>query len=144
MQTPYDAALRALDREMDALTQVIAASSARLGEARMLHHALIDKIVDEARLAAADSRLIGDPYLAHARGERDRRGAEAETAAVELDLLRQRAARQYAAIRAVESAADQFRAGVRQADDRQQQAMVDDIAAARFARLRRLHQATPR
>lgn len=144
MQTPYDAALRALDREMDALIQVIAASSARLGEARMLHHALIDKIVDEARLAAADSRLVGDAYLVRARGERERRGAEAETAAVELDLLRQRAARQYAAIRAVESAADQFRADVRQADDRQQQAMVDDIAAARFARLRRLHQATPR
>jgi len=144
MQTPYDAALRALDREMDALTQVIAASSARLDEARVLHHALTGRIAEEARLAARDSLLIGDPYLVRARGERARRGAEAETAAVELDLLRQRAARQYAAIRAVESAADQFRTDARQADDRQQQAMVDDIAAARFARLRRLRQATPR
>ena len=144
MQTPYDAALRALDREMDVLTQVIAASSARLGEARMLHHALTDRIADEARLATADSGLIGDAYFVRARGERDQRAADAESAAIELDLLRHRAARHYAAIRAVESAAYQFRTEARQADDRQQQAMVDDIAAARFARLRRLQRTTPR
>jgi hypothetical protein len=144
MQTPYDAALRALDREMDALTQVIAASSAQLAEARMLHHALIDKIADEVRLVAADSQLIGDLYFVRARGERERRATEVEHVASELDQLRQRAARQYAAIRAVESAADQFRTDAHQAEDRQQQAMVDDIAAARFARLRRLQRATPR
>ncbi|WP_242184376.1 hypothetical protein [Sphingomonas sp. CARO-RG-8B-R24-01] len=135
MQTPYDAALRALDREMDALTQVIAASSSRLAEARLLHLALSEKIAAEARLAAGNCLLLSDSYLARARDERERRAAEADAAEVELDLLRHRAARQYATIRAVESAADVFRNEVRLAEDREQQALVDDMSAARFVRL---------
>lgn len=139
MQTPYDAALRALDREMETLTHVIAASASRLEEARALHHALTERIVAEVRLAADDRGLVADAYLTLARSERDRRATEARAAEVELGQLRHRAARQYAAIRAVESAADTFRTDVHRAEDRQQQAMVDDIAAARFARMRRLN-----
>ncbi|MET3827935.1 MULTISPECIES: hypothetical protein [Sphingomonas] len=140
MQTPYDAALRALDREMDALTQVISASASRLEQARTLHHALVEKISAEMRLAAGDCGLLADGYLLRARSDRDAHAADAESAEIELDLLRHRAARHYAAMRAVDSAAEQFRQDAQRADDRQQQALVDDIAAARFARMRRLQQ----
>lgn len=137
MQTPYDAALRALDREMDALTQLIAASASRLEEARVLHNALVEKIAAETRLAAGDRLLIADPYLARARGDRERCASDARAATVELAQLRQRAARQYATIRAVETVADQFRTDVQRTEDRQQQALVDDRTAVRFVRLRR-------
>jgi hypothetical protein len=142
MQTPYDAALRALDREMDALTQLIASSSSRLEEARTLHHALTDKIAAETRIVAGDVRLVADGYLAHARGSRDACAAEAEMAGIELDLLRHRAARHYATMRAVDTAAAQFRSEAQQVEDCRQQALVDDLAAARFARMRRLQQQT--
>lgn len=143
MQTPYDAALRALDREMDALTQLIAASASRLEEARALHHALVEKIAAETRLAADDRLLIADPYLARARGDRAARAAEADAAAIELDRLRQRAARQYATIRAVETVADQFRTEAQRSEDRQHQALVDDMTAVRFVRSRKAKRSMP-
>tara|TARA_B100000678_G_scaffold198899_1_gene167071 strand:- start:63 stop:500 length:438 start_codon:yes stop_codon:yes gene_type:complete len=134
MKTPYDAALRALDQEMDALRRVIGAATQRLDDMRQLHESLENQIVHEQRLAAVDSLLFADAYLERARGERAKLARATAEAENELASLRVKATEQYASIRAVGEAADRYREDAERARDRAEQQLVDDVVAARFVR----------
>lgn len=134
MRTPYDAALRALDRDMDALKALIADATARLDGMQTLHEALTSQIARETELSATEWQFHADAYLARAREERRRLEALRHEAEVELTMLRRKAAQQYASIRAVGNAADTFRAEAERKLQSAEQAMLDDLTAARFVR----------
>ncbi|MBW4330440.1 hypothetical protein KY084_06075 [Stakelama sp. CBK3Z-3] len=134
MKTPYDAALRALEHEMDALKRVIGAATQRLDEMQSLHEALEGQIVHEQKLATLDHMLFADAYLARARNERAMLNEQRCAAEAELAELRDKAAEQYASIRAVGNAADRYREEAERARDRAEQQLVDDVVAARFVR----------
>ncbi|WP_422058422.1 hypothetical protein [Sphingomonas sp.] len=134
MRTPYDAALRALDRDMDALKGLIADATARLEEMQSLHEALGSEILRERALSAMDWQLYAEAYLDRARAERRRLEQLRHDAEVELTMLRRQAAQQYASMKAIGNAADQYRADAERALQTAEQAMLDDLTAARFVR----------
>lgn len=134
MRTPYDAALRALDRDMDALKGLIADATARLEEMQSLHEALGSQILRERALSAMDWQLYAEAYLDRARAERRRLEQLRHDAEVELTMLRRQAAQQYASMKAIGNAADQYRADAERALQTAEQAMLDDLTAARFVR----------
>ena len=134
MRTPYDAALRALDRDMDALKTLIVDATIRLDEMQSLHEALSAKIVRERELSAMDWQLYAESYLDRARAERRRLEQLRHDAEVELTLLRRQAAQQYASMKAIGNAADQYRAEAERVAQTAEQAMLDDLTAARFVR----------
>lgn len=134
MRTPYDAALRALDRDMDALKGLIADATARLEEMATLHDALSTQIVRERQLSTMDWQLYGDAYLERARTERRQLEQLRHAAEVELAMLRRQAAQQYASMKAIGNAADQYKAEAERALQAAEQAMLDDLTASRFVR----------
>ena len=134
MRTPYDAALRALDRDMDALKGLIVDATARLEEMQSLHEALGIQILRERELSAMDWQLYAEAYLERARAERRRLEQLRHDAEVELTLLRRQAAQQYASMKAIGNAADQYRADAERVAQTAEQAMLDDLTAARFVR----------
>lgn len=134
MRTPYDAALRALDRDMDALKGLIADATTRLEEMQSLHEALGSQILRERELSAMDWQLYAEAYLNRARAERRRLEQLRRDAEIELTMLRRQAAQQYASMKAIGNAADEYRAEAERAAQMAEQAMLDDLTAARFVR----------
>lgn len=134
MRTPYDAALRALDRDMDALKGLIADATTRLEEMQSLHEALGSQILRERELSAMDWQLYAEAYLNRARAERRRLEQLRHDAEIELTMLRRQAAQQYASMKAIGNAADEYRAEAERVAQMAEQAMLDDLTAARFVR----------
>ncbi|MBA4761515.1 hypothetical protein [Sphingomonas sp.] len=134
MRTPYDAALRALDRDMDALKGLIADATARLEEMQSLHEALGTQILRERALSAMDWQLYAEAYLDRARAERRQLEQLRHDAEIELTMLRRQAAQQYASMKAIGNAADAYRAEAERVAQTAEQAMLDDLTAARFVR----------
>lgn len=134
MKTPYDTALRALGRDIDALRAAIGVAVRRLDQAQAMHDSLSEAIVRESALAAGDWRLPLDGYRLHAYAERERLTAERRAAEARLDALRQEAAERYGAIRAMESAAGAFRDEAERAIATTEQGLSDDVVGARLAR----------
>lgn len=134
MRTPYDAALRALDRDMDALKGLIADATARLEEMQSLHEALGIQMLRERELSAMDWQLYAEAYLNRARAERRRLEQLRHDAEIELTMLRRQAAQQYASMKAIGNAADAYRAEAERVAQTAEQAMLDDLTAARFVR----------
>lgn len=137
MRTPYDAALRALDREMDELKALVAAATDELDRVQTLHEALDAQIARERQWGQGEWSLFAEAYLVRARAERTRLSQLRQDAEVELTLLRRKAAQQYASIRAVGGAADQFRADADAAFARAERVLLDDTTATRFVQRRR-------
>lgn len=145
MKTPYDTALRALQREVDDLRASIGEAAERLMEIETLRQAMSDAIRHESALAAVDRNFSPEAYLARARAERDRLRAEERAADARLDALRRQAMESYGSLRAMEGAADVFRQEAFRAAATAEQAGIDDFSGARFARaLRHARRATGR
>ena len=143
MQTPFDAALRALDRDMDRLQSRIDAASAELNSMRTLHEAIAAAVVAEERVSAGEWQLFADTYLAGARAERARLQQLRSAAEVELTLVRRAAAERFAKLQAVGSAAEHYRSQAEQVFASAEQQMIDDVSAARFARMARARRRLP-
>lgn len=67
MTTPYDTALRALQRDVDELRTAIGDAAQRLTEVKTHRQTLSDAIKRESCLAATDWTFSPAPYLARAR-----------------------------------------------------------------------------
>lgn len=134
MKTPYDTALRARRRDVDDLRTAIGGAAQRLHEAELQRQAVCDAMARESRLAAGDWTFSPAPYLTRARAERERLGEQRRLADAELETLRHRARESYGSLRALEGAADTYRAQADRDAASAEQAGVDDIAGARFAR----------
>ncbi|GGO96912.1 hypothetical protein [Stakelama pacifica] len=137
MKTPYDAALRALDQEMDELKRVIRDAMERLTTIEAERKAIGKRIVEEQQLSTENHILFADAYLARARQQRASLDDAQRTAEQELSVLREKAAEQFASMRAIGNAADQYRQNVERERERAEQQLVDDVVAARFVRTMR-------
>lgn len=137
MKTPYDTALRAIGRDVDALRTSIGDAARRLAEVETRRDAVIEAMVRESRLAAGDWTFSPAPFLARSRAERDQLGEAQRAAEAEADTLRAQAMERYGSLRAMQGAADLFRDQARHAAAAAEQAGIDDVAGARSARLHR-------
>jgi phage shock protein A len=81
-----------------------------------------------------DWQLYAESYLDRARAERRRLEQLRHDAEVELTMLRRQAAQQYASMKAIGNAADQYKAEAERVAQTAEQAMLDDLTAARFVR----------
>ena len=134
MKTPYDTALRALQREVDEMRTAISEAANQLVEIESVRQLLSDTIQHEANLMALNWSLSADGYLARARIERERLAGERRAAEMRLDGLRRQAMESYGSLRVMEGAAEGWREQADRTAATAEQARSDDFAGARFAR----------
>ena len=138
MKTPYDAALRILRLEMDALRGTIGTAAARLMAIETSHRAMNEAIRHEGSLVAdpamLPSAVPAHLYLERARAERARLAGDEQAAATQLQGLRRRATERYGSLRAIEGATDAYRADADRAAAVAEQSRIDDFTGARLGR----------
>lgn len=132
--TPYDTALRAAAREVDAVRTAVGAAAERLSQADADARATSEAIVRESALAAGHGLFPADAWLARAGMARDRLVAVRVAADAELDALREQARTHFGSFRVLEGAADGFRQDATRAAASAEQARIDDFAGSRIAR----------
>lgn len=132
--TPYDTALRAVARDVDAARAAVGAAAERLSQADADARAASEAIVRERALAAGHGLFPADAWLARAGMARDRLNAAHAAADAELDALREQARTHFGSYRVLEDAADGFRHDAARAVASAEQARIDDFAGSRIAR----------
>jgi len=138
MKTPYDTALRAMRRDVDDLRTAIGETNGQVIELDRRREALVARMHQEAALCSTDWTFPADAYLARAREQRETLAVERHAAETRLEELRHEAVERYGSLRAVEGAADVYRADAERALSAAEQAQADDFTGARFARQLRL------
>ena len=134
MKTPYDPALRVLQREIDDMRTSIGAAADQLARIELRRETLARAIGAEQSLASSDWSMPATAYFARARAERSRLAGDAADATARLAALRSKAVESYGSLRAVEVAAEDYRADAERALANADQARIDDFASARVAR----------
>jgi hypothetical protein len=137
MKTPYDAALRVQQREIDEMSAAISTHSGVLGEVEKARDRVSRSIAREAGLAAGDMAVCSHAYLQRMRGERRQLAATQVVLKAKLDELRDQAVDAYGTFRAIETAADGFRQDAQRVIANAEQAGIDDFAAMSFIKARR-------
>lgn len=132
--TPYDTALRAVAREVDAARAAVGAAVERFSQADADARAAGEAIVRESALAADHGLFSADAWLARAGMARDRLAAVRAAADAELETSRERARTHFGSFRVLETAADGFRQDAARTAASAEQARIDDFAGARIAR----------
>lgn len=140
MRTPFDTALRMQQRTVDDLKVAIGASLDRIAGFEAQARALTERMREERVLAHA-LPFASDAWLATARHAQTRLGEEAEAERARLLQLREQAREAYGTCRAIETAAERFRADAEREAEAAEQAAIDDIAATRFLRTRKRNRA---
>lgn len=141
MKTPYDAALRVQQREIDEMSVAISREAgvlAAVEQARVDADAAMRR---EANLAGADMSagftIPSHGYFARKRAEqRQLTGLQAELSA-RLEAMRSEAVEAFGTFRTIESAADAFRQEAERAQANAEQAGIDDLAASAFLKARK-------
>ncbi|SEI77749.1 flagellar export protein FliJ [Sphingomonas sp. OV641] len=134
MKTPYDPALRVLQREMDDMRASIGVAADQLAQLERHRAAITASIGSEQMLASSDWSMPATAYFSRARAERKRLAHDAAAASTRLAALRDKAVESYGSLRAVETAADDYRENATRALANADQARIDDFASARIAR----------
>lgn len=137
MKTPYCTALGIRRREVD---QVRIAISVAVDTAAILEaqgREIARAIAAEHGVAAGDILLPENAYFARMRSARASVAHERSLADARLEQLRERARDSYGAMKAIEGAADDYRADLTRQRSAAEQAEADDRAAIAIA-LRRL------
>ena len=134
MKTPYDGAVRAQQRDLDAVRSSIGQANGRLGAVEDAQAALFDQVRRELAEAGDDWQLPTHHYLRRAKAERDRLAADRVRLEGEIAQLRDQAMERFGTLRAIEGAAENFREDRRSDAARALQQAADEFALARFAR----------
>ncbi|MBT0670564.1 hypothetical protein HT136_19535 [Novosphingobium profundi] len=139
MKTPYDAALRLRQREIDAVSERIARATGDLDRIETESRALDAAMRREAALAGGEHRLAlaSNAYFARKRRERVLLGEQAVHTHRLLDSLREEAVEALGSLRAIEGAATEFRTEAEREIARGEQGEADDRAALDFMTARR-------
>jgi hypothetical protein len=137
MSRPYDAMLRIRRREVDDYGLAITGARENLARIEQSIASRADEMKRQSRVSAADPLLSSHAYLGRLRRERAELVRVESQADAELDLLRDQAAQAFASLRATEESADQHHQEVQIELGRKEQAVLDDISAARLVRSRR-------
>ncbi|HEY0044539.1 MAG TPA: hypothetical protein VGB62_08320 [Allosphingosinicella sp.] len=137
MKTPYDGALRVRQREIDRIGAAIGDENGRLGALEAAQRHADAAAAAEVRLASADPMLSTHAYLARMRLIRERIEQDRATSAARLDALRDQATDAFGGLRAMQSAADSYKAEQARVAAVAEQALADDISTAALLRARR-------
>ena len=133
MTTPYDAALRVIGREVDALRTAIGAAGAAAAEAGARFSAAEHALLREKALGASALGLSSKAYFTRAAAENALLAQAHAEAEARLETLRAEARDRYGTLRAIEGAAERYRNAADAALAGAEQARADDIACARAA-----------
>jgi flagellar biosynthesis chaperone FliJ len=134
MKTPYDAALRLRQREIDAMRVSITAEVDRM---TMLagHRDKIDTSVrNEIEVAGGQHVFSAHAFVARMRAEREMVCNERTASDARLNVLRAQAVDAYGSLSALDSAADRHRTEMLRTAAIAEQSQIDDFSAARFTR----------
>ncbi len=137
MKTPYDAALRVQQREIDEMSAAISSHSGVLGEVEKARDRVSKSMTREADLASGDLGVCSHAYLQRMRHERRQLTAREVLLKARLDELRDKAVDAYGTFRAIETAADGYRQDAARVIANAEQAGIDDFAAMSFIKARR-------
>ncbi|MET0309653.1 MAG: hypothetical protein ABW023_13180 [Sphingomonas sp.] len=135
--TPFDTALRVQRREVDAVKVSISVEVDRINtlEAQSRAHEARER---EERALAASLPFASDAWAARMKREQLRINEAAYLAQARLGQLRAQAVEAYGTMRAIEGAADRYQDEADRTAATAEQTGIDDIAAARFLRARRM------
>ena len=144
MKTPYDAALRVADRELDEVRAAIGAALENVQRIEDAAATLAETMVREKAAVAGDRSLAAERFFTRARDQRTQLAAAHGVAQQHLETLRERAVECYGTRTAIEGAAVQYRHDAERMAAAAEQAALDDIAASRLVRMRRRRPMTAR
>lgn len=134
MKTPYDAALRVRQRELDEVSSAIRSEAGVLGAVESEREQVSAALRREADLAAADLTLVSPGWQRRMRGERQALSARQVELEARIDALRTVATDAYGVLRGIENAADDYRAEAARSEAAAEQSASDDLSAAAFLR----------
>lgn len=137
MKTPYDAALRLRQRELDAMSEQIARVSGDLDRIGQQGAAVEEAIRKEESLVSGDYTLSAAAYFTRMRAQRAQLAQNAQDTGRALDKLRGETVETLGSLRAIESAVANYRTEVEREIARGEQATMDDTAAISFIKSRR-------
>lgn len=135
--TPFDTALRVQRREVDTVKVSISTEVERIAalDAETRSH---DQRVHEERALAYSLPFSSDAWQRRMKSERIRLDDASRTAQIRLGQLRDQALEAFGTMRAIEGAADRFQAETDRIVAAAEQGQIDDIAAARFIKAKRM------
>ncbi|TCM17707.1 hypothetical protein EDF56_10549 [Novosphingobium sp. PhB165] len=141
MKTPYDAALRVQQREIDEMSVAISREAGVLAAVEQAQAEASAAVRREADLAGTDmSEGLGIPshgYFARKRDERRQLTSLQAELSTRLETLRSEAVEAFGTFRTIESAADAFRQEAERVQASAEQAGIDDLAAVAFLKAQR-------
>jgi len=134
--TPFDTALRVKRREVDAVKVSISVEIETITtlDQQTLAHEIRMR---EERALALTVPVASDAWRLRMKAERARLDQQAQLANVRLTTLRAQAVEVYGTMRAIEGAAGRFKDEAERVAAGAEQAMIDDIAAAKLVIARR-------
>jgi hypothetical protein len=132
--TPYDAALRLRQREMDDMRVSISVEVNQLVVIERRRDAIDDSVRAEVQLAFADHGFSAHAFVARMRAQRDALSRDRAAVDARLNSLQLQAAEAYGSLRAIEGAAGRYRDEVTRVAATAEQSQIDDFSAARFTR----------
>jgi len=135
VNTPFDAALRLRQREMDAMRVSISVQVTQLMVIEETRDTIDRSVRRETEIAATNWDSCAHAFMARMRTQRERLSQERVTVDARLTGLRVQAAEAYGALRAIEGAAGRYRAEADRIAAAAEQSRADDFSAARFARV---------
>lgn len=134
--TPFDTALRVQRREVDTVKVSISVEIETIST--LNHQTRAHEIrMREERALAATVPVASDAWTLRMKAERARLDRQSQLAHGRLTHLRAQAVEAYGTMRAIEGAADRFKDEAERAAAGAEQAMIDDIAAAKLVVARR-------
>lgn len=145
MKTPYDTAMRIQQSEVDDVRVAINIQVNQLVQVESARSAVDAALVRESAVAVDEALLPSFAYVARMRAERARLTQDQAVIDARLGQLRTRAVAAYSSLKAIESAADGFRAEAERQSSNAEQTGIDDLAASALVRNRAAaRRATPR
>jgi hypothetical protein len=135
MKTPYDAALRLRQREIDAMRVAIGAEVGAMAALEQQRDNIDASVRAEREIAGQYLGFSSDAYAARMRTERAaicRDHAASDNLLIE---LRAEAVEHFGSFGAITAAADRYRDEARRVASAAEQGQIDDFSAARFARV---------
>lgn len=134
MTTPYDAALRLRQREMDDMRVSISVEVNQLLVIERRRDAIDHSVRMEIAVATGDHGFSAHAFVARMRAQREALCRDRATVDARLNNLQLQAAEAYGSLRAIEGAAGRYRDEVSRIAATAEQNQIDDFSAARFTR----------
>lgn len=134
MTTPYDAALRLRQREMDDMRVSISVQVERLAGIESSREQIDISVQRERAVASTEWGFSAHAFVARMQKQRDALSRDRAIVDDQLTGLRLQATEAYGSLRAIEGAAERYRDEADRIAATAEQGRIDDFSATRFTR----------